>query len=302
MSVWKKLLRERREAVMRKPKGFTLLESKIPARESGRFTERHGEGSRFAGSQTDIRQQHRSFLTGFTLIELLVVISVIALLLAILLPTTQRVRRQSKAVACQSNLRQWGFIFSMYARDNNGRLPCNDLLLCPMATRRRIRPDDSLRTSSSTLRIAGGRSTVWEYRFDLGPRKVYFSGSYGINRDARWSEISRPHPNLVQNSMPVLLDCVYMDAGPWPFDRPPEYEGRIDWRGDMKYFCINRHDGGINALFLDFSVRRVGLKELWTLQWHPGHSAPMRSHSPWTISGGAQPSDWPQWMRSFKDY
>jgi len=260
----------------------------------------------------------------FTLIELLVVISIIALLLAILLPTTQRVRRQSKAVACQSNLRQWGIIFSMYASENNGRLPyhfpmgasdhvwphalrnyyadSNDLLLCPMATRRRIRPNDPLWTSSSMLRIAGGRSTVWEYRFDLGPKKVYFFGSYGINRHARWPEISRPHPDLVRNSMPVLLDCAYMDARAWPFDRPPIYEGQIGMHGDMKYFCINRHDGGINSLFLDWSVRRVGLKELWTLRWMPHYSAQMISHSPWTIAGGAQPSDWPQWMRSFKDY
>jgi len=262
---------------------------------------------------------------GFTLIELLMVISIIALLLAILLPTTQRVRRQSKAVACQSNLRQWGIVFGMYAGDNNGRFPdhfprgagayiwpeharnyyadCNDLLLCPMATRRRIRPDDPLRTSSSTtLRIAGGRSTVWEYRFDSGPLKVYFSGSYGINRGAPRSMINCPHPGLVRNSMPVLLDCVYMDARPWSFDSPPEYEGQIDRPCKMKYFCINRHDGGINAIFLDFSVRRVGLKELWTLQWHPGYNARMSSHGPWTIAGGVQPEDWPQWMRSFKDY
>ena len=102
--------------------------------------------------------------------------------------------------------------------------------------------------------------------------------------------------------MPVLLDCVYMDAGPHSFDSPPVYEGEIGPFGDMKFFCIDRHDGGINTLFLDFSVRKVGLKELWTLQWHPGWSARMRSHSPWTKAGGVQPEDWPKWMRGFKDY
>src|SRR5512136_2226197 len=49
---------------------------------------------------------------GFTLIELLVVISVIVLLMAILLPTLSRVRKQARAVGCQANLRQWGLLFS----------------------------------------------------------------------------------------------------------------------------------------------------------------------------------------------
>ena len=56
--------------------------------------------------------------------------------------------------------------------------------------------------------------------------------------------------------------------------------------------------GGINAAFLDWSVRKVGLKELWTLKW----SRTFDTAGPWTKAGGVEPEDWPQWMRKFKDY
>ena len=49
--------------------------------------------------------------SGFTLIELLVVIAILVLLMAILLPTLARVRKQAKAVACQSNLRLCGRLY-----------------------------------------------------------------------------------------------------------------------------------------------------------------------------------------------
>ena len=43
-------------------KAFTPLKTRTPDRKSERLPERHGEGPRFAGSQTDVRKRHRSFL------------------------------------------------------------------------------------------------------------------------------------------------------------------------------------------------------------------------------------------------
>ncbi len=59
---------------------------------------------------------------GFTLIELLVVIAIIALLMAILMPALQRVKKQAKAVACQSNLHQWASSAMMYATEHEGKV------------------------------------------------------------------------------------------------------------------------------------------------------------------------------------
>ena len=60
--------------------------------------------------------------TGFTLIELLVVIAAISLLMAILVPALQRARRQTKAMICQTNLRQWGTTLTLYMQSNEGHL------------------------------------------------------------------------------------------------------------------------------------------------------------------------------------
>ena len=60
---------------------------------------------------------------GFTLIELLVVVAIIAVLIAILLPSLSKAREQTRRVVCASNLRQMGIAMRMYADDENGHLP-----------------------------------------------------------------------------------------------------------------------------------------------------------------------------------
>ncbi len=60
---------------------------------------------------------------GFTLIELLVVVAIIALLLAILLPSLAKAREQARRAVCLSNLHQFGSAFSLYSADHKQLLP-----------------------------------------------------------------------------------------------------------------------------------------------------------------------------------
>ena len=69
------------------------------------------------------RRQRPTRLNGFTLIELLVVVGIIAVLAGLLLPALRRVRDQSSATVCASNLAQIGKAMLMYAQENDGKFP-----------------------------------------------------------------------------------------------------------------------------------------------------------------------------------
>ena len=267
---------------------------------------------------------------GFTLVELLVVISIIALLMSILMPALSAARDQAKAVMCLSNLRQWGLMFEAYVSDygtfpggshakkgpydpkgpgrwgkamkayhhNNYKVFC-----CPIAAKPSAKLDESGRAVPTGVRqpyAAWGELDGTEW-FVKG---MY--GSYGINWMAYnpYPELNKihkwytkdfwRHPNHRNaNNIPLFFGCNWAHAGPFHTDQPPQYSGECAevWpNNDMKRVCLDRHNGTVGMLFMDSSVRRPGLKELWRLKWHKSFD----THYP-------SPT-WPDWMSKFKDY
>lgn len=258
-----------------------------------------------------------SYGKSFTMVEVLVVISIVATLMAILLPALQQVGGQAKAVACQNQLRQWGLGFSMFVDEHNTPIlnmssevwelfwrPYCDrgLFLCPMARRYKVnRNDPILSAREATGCGLGSKFTAWKLAtrtpatLEPGP----LLGSYGANGSALAfldARISRGQ-KAPRSTIPVFLDCAYFYTQAEASDEPPAYDGHLTSPGDIKRWCIDHHRGAINSLFLDWSVQRIGLQELWTLTWSPWFD----THGPWTEGGGIQLEDWPQWMRKFKD-
>jgi len=69
------------------------------------------------------RLARRAHARAFTLIEVLVVVTIIALLIAILLPGLGRARRLSIQLHCENNHKQFGLTLATYAHDARGFMP-----------------------------------------------------------------------------------------------------------------------------------------------------------------------------------
>lgn len=265
----------------------------------------------------------------FTLIELLVVIAIIAILLAILMPALRKVKEQGKMINCIGTLKQWNLIAAMHTEENDGKFwdsqsgtpgywwvryleekykswRTNKLWFCPSATKP-IQDEYGVTAPTYNIFNAWGIFTGDRLSEDG------VAGSYGINgyclipasSSTTQYEGGVPVSNGWKTAgvtgaaqVPWFVEALRFDLWPLPTHAPAQNEFAA-WSGNnMARTCINRHQGFLNAAFMDWSVRKVGLKELWTLKWHRQFD----TSGPFTKAGGVQASTWPDWIRNFKDY
>jgi prepilin-type N-terminal cleavage/methylation domain-containing protein len=270
---------------------------------------------------------------GFTLIELLVVIAIIAILMAILMPALARVKDQANMTKCLANLRQWNLVFAMYLQDNNGKFYSglaegnstdgfwwiaqmqekeqsridNPLWFCPKT---KGTYQDERGTLNNKISIYTAWGIFMSGHSNLTPDGI--AGSYGINGwvlsiPATGAGLSENRTRVdhwrtpqVQEAaqIPLMAEALRFDLWPQPNQAPAASEEAVWSTNHMGRVCMNRHVGHVNLSFCDFSVRKVGLKELYTLKWHRSFN----TAGPWTKAGGVVAENWPDWIRRFPDY
>jgi prepilin-type processing-associated H-X9-DG protein len=158
--------------------------------------------------------------------------------------------------------------------------------------------------------VLGGTFRAWGPYFPTQYLSHY--GSYGVNPWHFEDQIGRAAPDAGPwyttdvrgaDRVPVMLDSATLMTGAADNgdngNVPPQRDAiPVTPADSSQQSCMNRHNGGVNGMFLDWSVRKVGLKELWTLTWYPEYN----TAGPWTKAGGVRRDDWPEWLRKFRDY
>ena len=168
---------------------------------------------------------------GFTLIELLVVIAIIAILAAILFPVFARAREKARQASCQSNEKELGIAFHMYAQDYDERMATST----PGATRWHMQIYPYIKNEQL---FACPSESDMVFNATTNP----YGGGYAYN----WAGLTGK--SLAQIEYVAETICVGDQKSPG--DYRLKYPG-----GATGIELSDRHNDGANILFVDGHVK-----------------------------------------------
>jgi prepilin-type N-terminal cleavage/methylation domain-containing protein/prepilin-type processing-associated H-X9-DG protein len=188
---------------------------------------------------------------GFTLVELLVVIALIGLLAALIFPIFVEARERARRATCLSHVRQIDQAYLLYVADWDERLPDWYLPGPPRPAPfgpRQFWPE-LLQPYLRSQVVLLDPSAVWEEQEDLR------LADYALMTSEPEGRGTEPSPYWRWPGPPLSLGEVR---------RPAESVSLVDgWTTTgWRLGPIARHNGGLNAGFLDGHVRWLPVREL----------------------------------------
>lgn len=196
---------------------------------------------------------HRTRRSAFSLLDILVSVTVIAVLIALLLPTLYAMRETTRKVVCLSNVRQLGLGLAMYADDYEGSLPLSDF-----APRRRGAGNFPEPENMMVLRRSGDDNfdgLGWLFSVEYLPEpSVYYCPSHrGEHPYNRYSTFWRVE------SVEIVGNYHFRGAGPDGFtfhfptiQRQTPYAALVT--DGLRTQADFNHEDGANVLRADLSV------------------------------------------------
>lgn len=234
----------------------------------------------------------------FTLIELLVVIAIIAILAAILLPALNSARERGRAANCLNNQKQFAVALTMYAADNDGRLPgtrnVNDYRVAGYWN---IQIYDYVGRDSSLFRCpsyAEGKLDNASANFSVvnGGKDEAYSGSYGCNGRMTSPNDSNPAHTVIQvlDNPKGTVPLIFCITGP-SINTQPHRLLVEPTHNEGQYSYSRRHADGGTVAFSDGRAEAINFSTMKA-----------RVMQAKTNAGSAIPADWGDALAYFLGY